>query len=208
MIHLFFITLAPAPRLVEDLTLETNRFRSNAYLEFPMTSSTITIRPATPNDLHHVMAIVDATVDEMANYGNEQWDATYPRPQNFAADIDTNTLIIAEQAGEIAGFLTVDHQEPQGYRGLPWSAYDVPVIHRFAVAPASRRTGVARALVDFVFDLARHRDCAWVKVDTHSTNLGMQRFLKSRGFVKVGEMTKAGKEHPYFCYECRVSHAS
>src|SRR3954471_18544610 len=79
------------------------------------------IRTATIADLSRVMAIVRATVDAMGVYGNDQWDDTYPDEARFRRDVDAAALLVAERDGQVIGFITVDQDEPDGYRPLTWN---------------------------------------------------------------------------------------
>jgi ribosomal protein S18 acetylase RimI-like enzyme len=162
----------------------------------------MTIRRATVEDLDAVMAIVGETVEDMAAYGNDQWDTTYPNDARFLQDIANETLFVAEDNGVVLGFMTVDQDEPDGYRGLPWRS-DEPclVVHRFAVARRSRNQGVATFLEAAVCRMAQERQIGLIKVDTHSSNTGMQSFLQKKGYLPVGEMEFHGKDRPFFCYD-------
>jgi GNAT superfamily N-acetyltransferase len=165
----------------------------------------VIIRHATLDDLDVVMAIVRETVEEMAAYGNDQWDAAYPDDARFLQDIENETLFVAEDDGVVLGFITVDQDEPGGYRGLPWRS-DEPclVVHRFAVAGQSRNRGVASFLEAAVCRMAQERQIRLIKVDTHSSNTGMQSFLLKKGYSSIGEMEFHGKDRPFFCYEKAV----
>jgi GNAT superfamily N-acetyltransferase len=162
-----------------------------------------TIRTATASDLPRVMAIVRATVNAMRVYGNDQWDDRYPDESRFRRDVDAAPLFVAERDGVVIGFITVDQDESDGYARLVWTndGDGSTIIHRFAVAPEAQKAGVASALERFACDLARQRGIQHMKVDTHSSNAGMQAFLIRKGYVFVGEMEFNGKDRPYFCYE-------
>lgn len=163
------------------------------------------IREARVEDLGAVRAIVREVVGEMSAEGNFQWDETYPDEARFLRDIENAALYVVEEEGEVLGFAAADGDEPEGYRGLPWSySGEALVIHRLAVARRSRSLGLASRLEAFLCVLAQERGMGLVKVDTYSTNLGMQAFLSKKGYRKVGEMTFRGKPLPFFCYEKRV----
>lgn len=160
------------------------------------------VRRASLDDLETVTAVVRETVEEMAAYGNDQWDASYPDEDRFRQDVANGALLLAEEDGGVAGFITVDREEPKGYEGLPWSdAEQCLVIHRFAVARRSRGRGVASFLEEAVRRMAVEEGVHLIKVDTHSTNLVMQTFLEKKGYRKVGEMQFLGKSRPFFCFE-------
>jgi GNAT superfamily N-acetyltransferase len=161
------------------------------------------IRVASLTDLPRVMAIVRATVDGMRVYGNDQWDDCYPDESRFRRDVEAGSLFVAELDLLVIGFITVDQDEPDGYAPLTWQndGGGSMIIHRFAIAPEAQKGGVASALEHFACDRARRQNISHMKVDTHSSNGGMQAFLIRKGYTFVGEMEFNGKDRPFFCYE-------
>lgn len=157
-------------------------------------------RQATIDDIPAVMAIVAEVAQEMAAVGNHQWDVSYPTAERFERDVDNGALYVVDDDG-VLGFVTVDHDEPDGYRGLPWTSGDFLVIHRLAVSSRSRGSGVASFIEASVEEMARSRGARLLKIDTYSTNAGMLSFLFKKGFRKVGEMEFRGKPLPFYCYE-------
>ena len=148
------------------------------------------------------MAIVAGVVAEMNNVGNYQWDESYPDRARFARDVDNGSLYVAEDAGLVVGFVTVDEVEPDGYQGLPWTpSVGFLVIHRFAVDGHQRSKGVATVLEEFACRMAARCAISELRVDTYSTNHTMQAFLSKKGYNKVGEMEFRGKPLPFYCYE-------
>jgi GNAT superfamily N-acetyltransferase len=162
----------------------------------------MTIRQAVIEDLGQVQEIVCEVVREMGASGNPQWNAAYPDEARFRRDIENGALYVAEENRVVLGFAVMDHDEPEGYRALPWSASpDAVILHRLAVAQQSRSLGVASRLEAFLCDLAQTQGIRHIKVDTHSTNTGMQAFLTRKGYRKVGETEFPGRPLSFFCYE-------
>ena len=56
----------------------------------------LTIRPAVPDDLAHIMAIVERAVDEMNHRGNPQWGPGYPSLAHYAGALAEGSLYVAE----------------------------------------------------------------------------------------------------------------
>ncbi|MEM9212849.1 MAG: GNAT family N-acetyltransferase [Cyanobacteria bacterium P01_F01_bin.150] len=166
------------------------------------------ILPGTITDIDAVLTIVQETVTEMKTYGNNQWDETYPKRDRFIQDVDNQALYIAKDQkngstlSNAMGFIVVDNEEPDGYDAMAWRS-DRPflVIHRFAVSIHNRNQGVASALESFACQLAQAQNITYIKVDTHSTNQRMQKFLERKGYIKTGEMIANGKDKPYYCYD-------
>lgn len=166
------------------------------------------IVPGTAAEIDGVLKIVQQTVAEMKTYGNNQWDEAYPLRDRFVQDVNNQALYVAKAmdispgGSSLMGFVVVDNEEPEGYDTINWRS-DRPflVIHRLAVSAYHRKQGVASAMESFACHLAQHQNLAYLRVDTHSTNLGMQQFLVRKGYVKTGEMLALGKDKPYYCYD-------
>ena len=148
------------------------------------------IRKANMNDLESIMQIIKSTVEEMKTYNNTQWDENYPLEKDFVSD------------GEVAGFICLNYEEPEEYLGLNWSSNKkAMVIHRMAVNPNFRKTGIASKLVDFAEKLAVENNVSYLKSDTYSINSKMNLLLTKCGFIKIGEMSFLGKEKSFYCYD-------
>ncbi|HCA5265480.1 MAG: GNAT family N-acetyltransferase, partial [Clostridioides difficile] len=129
------------------------------------------IRKANMNDLESIMKIIKSTVEEMKTYNNTQWDENYPLEKDFVSDIKKQDLYIYEVDGEVAGFICLNYEEPEEYLGLNWSSNKkAMVIHRMAVNPNFRKTGIASKLVDFAEKLAVENNVSYLKSDTYSIN--------------------------------------
>ncbi|PBH92310.1 GNAT family N-acetyltransferase, partial [Clostridioides difficile] len=123
------------------------------------------IRKANMNDLESIMQIIKSTVEEMKTYNNTQWDENYPLEKDFVSDIKKQDLYIYEVDGEVAGFICLNYEEPEEYLGLNWSSNKkAMVIHRMAVNPNFRKTGIASKLVDFAEKLAVENNVSYMSL--------------------------------------------
>lgn len=160
------------------------------------------IRKANMNDLGKIMKIIKATVEEMKDYNNTQWDENYPSDKDFVSDIKKQDLYVDEIDGDVAGFICLNYEEPEEYVDLNWSSNKkAMVIHRMAVNPSFRKKGIASKLVDFAEKLAEENSVSYLKSDTYSINSKMNAFLTKCGFIKIGEMSFLGKEKSFYCYD-------
>lgn len=160
------------------------------------------IRKANMNDLEKIMKIIKATVEEMKDYNNTQWDENYPSDKDFVSDIKKQDLYVDEIDGDVAGFICLNYEEPEEYVDLNWSSNKkAMVIHRMAINPSFRKKGIASKLVDFAEKLAEENSVSYLKSDTYSINSKMNAFLTKCGFIKIGEMSFLGKEKSFYCYD-------
>jgi len=160
------------------------------------------IRKAVLEDLKAISKIIKETIVEMHSYNNYQWDENYPQEKDFIKDIENGDLFVAERDGILVGFVCVNKIEPIEYNGLNWSLNeDVMVVHRMAVNPSSRRSGIGTELMNFADDLALKNNIKYLKTDTYSINTKMKGLFARCGYKLVGEMNFLGKEKPFYCYE-------
>ena len=91
--------------------------------------------------------------------------------ENYFAGHRGDLMLIAEQDGEVAGFL-------QALRG----SNDTLVIDLLAVAEAAARRGLARAMIERLAAEARGQQASALRVGTQAANLPSCRLYESLGF--------------------------
>ncbi|MGE5627230.1 MAG: GNAT family N-acetyltransferase [Solirubrobacterales bacterium] len=160
------------------------------------------IRKALFDDLEEIMGIIRATVAEMREYNNTQWDENYPGEKDFINDINNQDLYVAEQNDKLVGFVCINKVEPVEYAGLKWTLKETcMVVHRMAVNINFRREGIGSELMKFAENLALSNNIRYLKTDTYSINTKMNALFKKCGYTFVGKMNFLGKEKPFNCYE-------
>lgn len=160
------------------------------------------VREATSADIKEIMKIIRETIAEMNSYGNTQWDENYPQEKDFLKDIQKGDLYVCERDGILVGFACINKIEPIEYNGLPWSIRkNAMIVHRMAVSPAYRRSGIGTELMMFADQYALENNVQYLKTDTYSINTKMNALFVKCGYKWVGEMSFLGKEKPFYCYE-------
>jgi ribosomal protein S18 acetylase RimI-like enzyme len=164
------------------------------------------IRPATSNDLAELMALVRRIVPLMRAAGNLQWDENYPNEAVFQRDIDLEQLWVAEVESCIAGVAAITTDQEPDYAHVGWDIREpAVVVHRLAVDPAFRGTGVASALMRKAEKIATELGIAVLRVDTNTQNKATQRLFPKLGYRLAGEISlelRPGLR--FFCYEKRL----
>ena len=114
----------------------------------------MTIRPARPEDLAAITAIVDEAYGPyVARLGRKPM----PMLDDHAARIRDGQAWVAEVERRVAGVLVLLHQD------------DHALLDNVAVAAAMRGTGVGRALLEFAEAEAARRGHEEVRLYTHET---------------------------------------
>jgi ribosomal-protein-alanine N-acetyltransferase len=125
--------------------------------------ASVTIEPARPEDVDAVAAIeVTAFADP------------WTRPAFDAAVRERHARFrVARSGGGIVGYV------------IAWFVLDEGEIANLAVAPAARRCGVARALLDVVIADARSAGIAQLFLEVRESNVAARALYATRGFKPV-----------------------
>jgi len=147
---------------------------------------------------HRIRAAVAADERELAALDRRTWapeNAVVERPSAsrlfFGPDHPREQVLVAEQAGRIAGYVRVARASP-----LPSHAH-VRQINGIAVDPALRRLGIGRTLLDAACELAGSQGARRITLRVLSTNPAARRLYATAGFavegVLPGEFHIAGR---------------
>ncbi|MDR1331350.1 MAG: GNAT family N-acetyltransferase [Tannerella sp.] len=145
---------------------------------------------ATHEDLSAMMAIVRQAQASLKARGVDQWQNGYPSDGVILHDIAGRQAYVATAGGEVAAMATVVLNDEPTYDEIfdgEWlSLGTFAVVHRMAVGDRFRQSGVASFIFKQVEAVCRRHGIASFKVDTHSDNLPMRRFLEKNGFAYCG----------------------
>ncbi|MGJ5711966.1 GNAT family N-acetyltransferase [Staphylococcus auricularis] len=162
------------------------------------------IRKATFQDLDSVLDLVEEAKAKMRDNNNTQWDDDYPLDTHFKKDIETDTLFVIDDDGEIYGFIVIDQQQADWYDKLDWpiDREGAFVIHR--LASSSDYKGGATELFNFAIDHALEHQIHVILTDTFALNKPAQGLFEKFGFTKVGEAEidyhPFDKGEPFYAY--------
>lgn len=163
------------------------------------------IRNANLKDIREILRIVDIAITDMHSYDNFQWNENYPREEDFKNDIYNGELFVCENNNEVAGFACINFDEPEEYNTLTWSLKKPSmIVHRMAVNPKFKGCGIGLQLMGFAESLSLEKSINYMKVDTNSLNTKAQNLFKKCGYNFIGEVTFAGKEGTFYCYEKKL----
>ncbi len=161
-----------------NASLESVRHAKSAP-DFSSSDSNMHIRSANPQDAPVIAALAIA-------FRNHLERAT-PSDTQFAASV---ARILASDDAEfclaIDGDTTVGYVL-QRYRYSMWAAGIEATIEDLFVAPAARKGGVGRKLIEYALQCAKARACTSVCLDTNENNLGSTRIYTQLGFNSVSK---------------------
>ena len=136
------------------------------------------IRKAEVRDLDRIMEIIKATIEEMKTYGNTQWDENYPQKNDFIGDVESESLYVSEENGELYGFICANFVEPDEYKDINWESNEkCLILHRMSINPKYRNQGTATKLIKFAEKTAKENGVNYIKTDTYSINKKMNTLL-------------------------------
>jgi predicted N-acetyltransferase YhbS len=154
-------------------------------------SGTILVRRATADDAADIAALINAA---FAQYRGR----LDPQPSALSETAETLAPQIAAPAGAAVA-LRLERSGSTGpamgavlYRPEEQDLY----LGRLAVAPGARRSGIAGALIRFVEDEARRRDCPGIVLGVRLAVPDNQRLFARHGFVEVSRHAHDGYAHP------------
>ena len=145
------------------------------------------IRAARAEDVSEIMTIYADARTYMRENGNKvQWTGGYPGEALIRADIDAGLLnVVTDEADGILGVfyfrIGIDPTYVKIYEGSWLNDAPYGIIHRIAVSKNSHGKGVASFIYRHCFEQIPN-----LKIDTHRTNIPMQRSLEKNGFRPCG----------------------
>ncbi len=150
----------------------------------------MTLRKATEEDLSRIMEIKESVVPLMHEAGNTQWSDDYPDLKRFREDLNTQTLYVYEEDGDVKGFAVVDNEHPYPYDDIPWelTRADSRALHRMAVDPAHQGNGISAKMMAQIEDMLIGRGVKGIHTDTSLENEKMQYQFEKNDFEFKGKL--------------------
>jgi len=131
------------------------------------------IRAARAADLPQLLALVQ---DLAAFHGDEPQASSATLARDLFGPAPWARALVAEAGGQLTGYalLLPLMRAHMGQRGLD--------LHHLFVVPSARGTGLGRALISAVRDLARAEGCSYLTVSTQPQNAAAREFYQHCGF--------------------------
>ncbi len=138
------------------------------------------IRPATPDDAEVVVRILHEAASWLEREGKPMWKVDELDPLATAADVGAGLFLLAEQAGDPAGVMKYQLEDPVFWPEvrLPEAAY----VHRLAVRRRYAGTGLAARLLSWAVERTRALPRTYLRLDCEASRPRLRAFYESFGF--------------------------
>lgn len=166
------------------------------------------IRLANKEDLSGILSLYSAVHDALESGTNYPgWTrGIYPAEIDAQEGLERNDLYVMDVDGEIAGVMSLNHEQPEPYQEANWSykaqGDEILLIHTLMVRPSCRGGGLGREMVAFAEELAAKRNCKVMRFDTYEKNLPAIRLYEGLGYRFAGLVDlKLPGRNAFRCYE-------
>ncbi len=151
------------------------------------------IRNATLRDLPEMMQIINAAKSYFKENGIDQWQNGNPNPDVLTVDINNGeSFVVVDETDKVCATAMISMRgEPtydKIYDGKWLNSGSFGVIHRVAVSPSAKKSGLASMLVSYAEELTRKNGFLSLRADTHDDNIPMQKMLEKNGFAFCGNI--------------------
>ncbi|MEE0511611.1 MAG: GNAT family N-acetyltransferase [Peptococcaceae bacterium] len=113
----------------------------------------------------------------------------FPTHSGMENAIRDGVVYVYDDNGTICGSVIFDAAQPPEFADIPWQYVHAPeevmTIHLFIVRPAYFRQGIATAMMNYGFDLARSKGCKVMRTECGSQNLPAVMLFKQLGFERA-----------------------
>ncbi len=148
------------------------------------------IRKSTEKDIPNMVKIYEQSRKAMKDMGIDQWQGETPNADTAIQDIKNDYSYVCELDGEIIATAVIYVGNEPTYDKIydgKWltELNEYGVIHRLAVSPNNKKSGVAIKLMDYAADISIKNGVS-LRCDTHIDNLPMRGAMEKFGFVLCG----------------------
>lgn len=139
-------------------------------------------------DLDSICRLVKSAIESMENQGIQQWDEVYPAREDFAADIQKETLYTVFENDVLAAVYVLNRECDPEYHDCKWECNDETayIIHRLCVSPAVQHKGVGKEILNHIEKQLISMGAESVRLDVFTQNPYAIRLYEKAGYIKRG----------------------
>lgn len=142
------------------------------------------------NHVDDVMKIINQAKTYFKNNNINQWQDGYPNADSIKNDIKQNKSYILIDNDIVLGTMFFAIQDDPTYSYIENGSWitsgKYAVIHRIAVDENIKGRNIAGELVKYAVEECKKHNINSIRIDTHSDNISMQKFLNKHNFKLCG----------------------
>lgn len=148
----------------------------------------IEYRIASSDDLNDIAVLVKNAIATMEKNNIFQWDDIYPTIDDFAEDINCNSLYVGLYEGKIVVAFTLNKKSDEEYINGKWrySSKEYYVIHRLCVNSLFQNKGIGKQTIQFIENKLKSENIPAVRLDVFSQNPYAINLYTHMGYSKTG----------------------
>lgn len=140
-----------------------------------------------------MMEIINAAKKFFKENGIDQWQNGNPNSDVLLNDIKNGeSFVVVDENDSICATAMISMRGEPTYNEIfdgKWiNNSQFGVIHRVAVSPSAKKSGLASMLVSYAERQTRAAGFSSLRADTHDDNIPMQKMLEKNGFVYCGNI--------------------
>lgn len=155
-----------------------------------MSDRNVKFRLASIVDINQILAIIKDAQNFLEAFNIDQWQNNYPNKEVITVDINNEESYVVEIEGEIVATLAIIFRSEATYNNIyqgSWlSDQNYVTIHRIAIDNKYKGKGISTLIIEEAEKLALKKDIWSIRVDTHTDNIMMQKYLLNNNFVYCG----------------------
>lgn len=149
----------------------------------------MTMRPATPDDVDHIMRLRAKAARWLASIGSDQWSSPWPSgPQmraTIAASIDRGETWMAVNDDQVLGTVALDGYTAPNLWTPAEIAQPARYVHRLIIDRQTACRGTGAAILEWCANQARAAGAQWLRADVWTTNHGLHDYYRGLGWQHV-----------------------
>lgn len=140
------------------------------------------------DDLDDICKLAALAIETMEKQEIYQWDEIYPVREDFAADIQNETLYTVIENDAVAAVYVLSRECEEEYHKCRWESDDETacVIHRLCVSPDNQNRGMGKQILCHIEEQLRNSGFESVRLDVFSENPYATRLYQKNGYIKRG----------------------
>ena len=151
----------------------------------------IEFRKACMDDADTILKLYNDLINAIKNnVHTPEWDyGVYPKEENIINAIKSDELYVGVMGSEIVSLMVVNHTPNMGFDTVKWNVdedYDkVYVVHLVAVKYEHNNKGIAKKMLNYLFDLAKENMIKSIRLSIIRNNKPAEHLYKKFDFKYV-----------------------